>query len=165
MVTRPIHYPSLDMLSTLIPWVLLLPGLIVRGNWSCPGDKSIAEQHHTFEKYNMLISATIHLPFNLVVLFELMSPELDAPPIHITVGIQLALNQVSELEPPHFALCGDNLKAAGRGPFVVAVVDPDASPPNLAQPGHQGVHAFVNRTPALSGFLDPQLPAGPGLHR
>jgi hypothetical protein len=56
-------------------------------------------------------------------------------------------------------------------------MDPDASPPNLTQvrhfldgsfylePGHQGVHALVNRTPALSEFLDPQPPAGSGLHR
>lgn len=79
-------------------------------------------------------------------------------------------------EPPHFALCG-NLTAAGHGPFVVAAVDPDASPVNVAQvrhflggdfyvePGHQEVHALVNRTPALSEFLDPQPPVGSGLHR
>jgi hypothetical protein len=51
------------MLSTLIFWVLLLPGLLVNGNWSCPGDKSIAEVHHTFEKYNVgLISFAVKLP-------------------------------------------------------------------------------------------------------
>lgn len=56
-------------------------------------------------------------------------------------------------------------------------MDPDASPSNLAQvrhflggdfyleSGHWEVHALVNRTPALSEFLDPQPPAGSGLHR
>jgi hypothetical protein len=41
------------MLSTLIFRVLLLPGLLVNGNRFCPGDKSLAEVHHTFEKYNV----------------------------------------------------------------------------------------------------------------
>jgi hypothetical protein len=51
------------MLSTLIFWILLLPGLLVNGNWSCHGDKSIAEEHRTFEKYNVgLIAFVANLP-------------------------------------------------------------------------------------------------------
>jgi hypothetical protein len=51
------------MLSTLTFWVLLLPGLSVKGNWSCPGDKSIEGVHHIFEKYKVgLISFAAHLP-------------------------------------------------------------------------------------------------------
>ena len=102
------------MLSTLTSWALLFTGLLVTGKWSCPGDKSIEEVHHVFEKYDVRlisfaanppiltavvqISATIHLPFDLVVLFELTFPELDAPPIHITAGIQLTPNRK---KPPH----------------------------------------------------------------
>ena len=79
-------------------------------------------------------------------------------------------------EPPHFALCDCDLQAVGPGPFVVAAVDPDAAPA-LAEvrhflgggfylePGQQGEHALVNKTPALSEFLTPAPPAGSGLHR
>lgn len=43
----------------LTSWVLLLPGLLVKGDWSCPGDKSIETVDHTFEEYNVgLISFT-----------------------------------------------------------------------------------------------------------
>jgi len=170
--SRTHHHSSLDMLTTLIFWILLLPVLLVKGKPSCLGDKSIEKVRHTFEEY--YISATIHLPFDPVVLFEVTFPQLDAPPIHITAGIQITPKQASE--PPHFALCDHDLRAVGRGPFVVAAVDPDAAP-SLAEvrhflgggfylePGHQGEHALVNKTPALSEFLTPQPPAGSGLHR
>lgn len=81
-------------------------------------------------------------------------------------------------KPPHFALCScdDSLKAAGRGPFVIAAIDPDA-PPAFAEvrhflgggfhleSGYQGEHALVNNTPAVSEFLAPAPVPGTGLHR
>ncbi|KAF8256885.1 phosphatidylethanolamine-binding protein [Lactarius quietus] len=161
------------MFSALILWIFLLSGILVKGERSCPGDKSIAEVHHKFEKYNVDFRRH-HLPFDPVVLFELTFPELDAPPIHITASLQITPNQASK--PPCFALC-DSRRAVGHGPFVVAAVDPDAVPAVAAEvrhflggdfylePGYQGAHELVNKTPAISDFLTPAPPVGSGLHR
>ncbi|KAI9453723.1 PEBP-like protein [Lactarius psammicola] len=165
------------MLSPLIFWILLLPGLLVKGapllGPLCPRDTNLTDVQRTFEEYN--ISATINLPFEPVVRLELGFPRLDAPPIQVTAGIQLTKNESSE--KPHFALCGDS---ADPGPFVVVAIDPDApsaQAPTVAQVRHflgggfyfgpedQEVHALVNRTPAISDYVAPAPPAGSGLHR
>jgi hypothetical protein len=43
----------LDMPSTLIFWILLLPGLLVNGKPSGCGDMNIADVRHTFKEYNV----------------------------------------------------------------------------------------------------------------
>ena len=53
------------MLTTLtgIFCILLLPGLLVKGNLPCPGDTSIVEVRQTFYEYNVgLISFPTNLP-------------------------------------------------------------------------------------------------------
>ena len=69
--------------------------------------------------------------------------------------------------PPQYALCGHRHRAISPGPFVVAGIDPDApaaQAPTLAHicqflgggfyigPAQQGVHAIVNKTPAITSF-------------
>jgi phosphatidylethanolamine-binding protein (PEBP) family uncharacterized protein len=74
--------------------------------------------------------------------------------------------------PPIFHVAGK----VGRGPFVVATVDPDApkpQSPSLAQIRHflggnfylNCAGRLVNSTPAVSEFLQPAPPPGSDAHR
>ncbi|KAJ7600605.1 PEBP-like protein [Mycena floridula] len=116
------------------------------------------------------IPADLTIKFDPSVLLEVTFPE-PGPPITLTAGVQLPRN--ATVGPPSFSLVG---KAAGNGPFVVAMVDPDAPTPQTpteAQIRHflgSDFHAnalgqLKNNTPAISDFLQPTPPAGSDAHR
>ncbi|KAI0060349.1 PEBP-like protein [Artomyces pyxidatus] len=128
----------------------------------------------------MKIPEDIHLTFDPTVLLKVTFPETKAPPIHLTAGIHLPRN--ATVGPPSFGILETPAVARlGRGPFVVATVDPDAPTPQsptaaqirhflganfiLGQAGSDGVAKLTNSTPALSGFLQPTPPPGSDAHR
>jgi len=164
------------MLSTLIFSTLLLRGLLVKGEPNC-GETSLADVSRTFEAAN--IPATINLPFAPEVLYELTYPEVNAPPIHVTTGLELTPPDVAQ--PPRFSVCGGRRAGIGHGPFVLVIIDPDApsaQDPSLAQVRHfvgggyyleqgyyDGPHPLVNKTPAVSDYISPAPPPGSGFHR
>ncbi|KAG6879826.1 hypothetical protein C0992_011109 [Termitomyces sp. T32_za158] len=78
--------------------------------------------------------------------------------------------------PPHFGAIG----SIGSGPFVMVAVDADPPPPFTAQIRHflganffpedqtnclAQDHTLVNKTAAISDFLQPAPQAGSGTHR
>ncbi|KAJ7643975.1 phosphatidylethanolamine-binding protein, partial [Roridomyces roridus] len=96
-------------------------------------------------------------------------PQARGPPITLHAGVQVPQNDTAG--PPTFHVAGD----VGKGPFVVATLDPDAltpQDPTLAQIRHflgGNFHneggLLVNSTPAISEFLQPTPPAGSDAHR
>ncbi|KAJ7486052.1 PEBP-like protein [Mycena galericulata] len=130
-------------------------------------DVSIREVDKAFFAANL--PANLHVVFKPTALLEVSLPQATGPPIILHAGIQVPRNDTAG--PPTFHVVGD----VGRGPFVVATVDPDAptpQDPTMAQIRHfLGGNFFneggllVNSTPALSEFRQPTPPAGSDPHR
>ncbi|KAJ7674027.1 PEBP-like protein [Mycena polygramma] len=115
------------------------------------------------------IPTDLGIVFNPTALFEVSLPQATGAPITLHAGVNVPRNDTAG--PPSFNVVGN----VGRGPFVVATVDPDAptpQDPTEAQIRHflggnffnKGGH-LVNSTPALSEFLQPTPPAGSDAHR
>ncbi|KAJ7660186.1 PEBP-like protein [Mycena polygramma] len=121
-------------------------------------DTSLCAVNAAFSAAN--ISATLGITFNPKALLEVSLPRAST-----------SQSMVSTAGPPSFEIRG----AVGRGPFVVAMVDPDTptpEDPNLAQVRHFLAGDFhlrddclFNTTPAVSDFLQPAPPAGSSAHR
>ncbi|PPQ74848.1 hypothetical protein CVT24_002906 [Panaeolus cyanescens] len=148
-------------------------------------DVSVGQVRKAFDNAN--IPQDIHITFNPQTLLEVTFPQSGAPPITIHAGEQLprqdtagpplfslrALSQKQPLEPAHPH--APQQQPLTRGPFVIATVDPDAptpQSPTVAQIRHfLGGNFFlegdrlVNRTAAISEFLQPTPPAGSDAHR
>lgn len=130
-------------------------------------DISIPAVDKAFRAAN--IPANLEIAFNPTALLEVSLPQTRGPPIALHAGIHVPRNDTAG--PPVFRVVGN----VGRGPFVVATVDPDAptpQDPTQAQIRHfLGGNFFnhggllVNNTPALSEFLQPTPPAGSDAHR
>ncbi|KAJ7042166.1 PEBP-like protein [Mycena alexandri] len=115
------------------------------------------------------IPTDLEIVFKPTALLEVSLPQVTGRPITLHAGIQVPRNDTAG--PPTFHVVGD----VGRGPFVVATVDPDAPTPQVpteAQIRHfLGGNFFneggrlVNSTPAISNFLQPTPPAGSDAHR
>ncbi|KAJ7480631.1 PEBP-like protein [Mycena latifolia] len=115
------------------------------------------------------IPTDLNIIFDPTALLEVSLPQARGPPITLHAGIQVPRNDTAG--PPSFHVVGN----VGRGPFVVATVDPDAptpQDPTEAQIRHfLGGNFFnhggllVNSTPAISEFLQPTPPAGSDAHR
>ncbi|THU84051.1 PEBP-like protein [Dendrothele bispora CBS 962.96] len=133
-------------------------------------DTSLRTVRQAFEAAN--IPEDIEINFNPSVLLEVTFPQPSGKSITLHAGVQLPRNATAG--PPTFAVQG----AAGRGPFVVATVDPDAPTPQ--DPTEAQIRHFLgsdffasggepapltNRTPAISDFLQPTPPAGSPAHR
>ncbi|KAJ7464975.1 PEBP-like protein, partial [Mycena galericulata] len=122
------------------------------------------------------IPATLGIPLNPKALLEVSFPQVHGPPITLHAGIHVLVNDTAG--PPTFRL-EENAPSLGRGPFVVAMVDPDAPTPQApiyAQLRHflGGSGDFylggdgcqlVNSTPAISEFVQPAPPTGSDAHR
>ncbi|KAF7368692.1 hypothetical protein MVEN_00193700 [Mycena venus] len=115
------------------------------------------------------IPTDLDIVFRPTALLEVSLPQAAGPPITLHAGIQVPRNDTAG--PPVFHVVGN----VGRGPFVVATVDPDAPTPQApteAQIRHflggnffnDGGH-LVNSTPAISEFKQPTPPAGSDAHR
>ncbi|KAJ6480590.1 PEBP-like protein [Mycena vitilis] len=130
-------------------------------------DTSLRAVNAAFSAAN--ISATLGITFDPKALLEVSFPQAHGRPVTLHAGIQLPINTTAR--PPSFEVRG----AAGRGPFVVAMVDPDAptpADPSLAQIRHFLAGDFhlrddclFNTTPAVSDFVQPAPPAGSPAHR
>ncbi|KAF7298888.1 CEN-like protein 2 [Mycena indigotica] len=130
-------------------------------------DTSIATVEKAF--LNAHIPADLSVAFKPHALLEVSLPQATGPPIVLHAGIQVPRNDTAG--PPTFHVDGD----VGKGPFVVAAVDPDAPTPQTptsAQIRHFLGGNFVNeggllvnKTPAISEFRQPTPPAGSDAHR
>jgi len=145
--------------------------LLAFAGLSVAQDTSLATVKRAFD--NAHIPSNIALTFNPKVLLEVTFPETTGRPITLHAGIQLPRN--STAGPPVFRVVGP----AGRGPFVVATVDPDAPTPQ--NPTSAQIRHFLggnflrktpgdplllaNTTPAISDFRQPTPPAGSDPHR
>ncbi|KAF9073593.1 PEBP-like protein [Rhodocollybia butyracea] len=154
------HFPHITRL-------LLLVASFVATNAQ---DTSLAEVKAAFEAVDL--PEDIFITFDPTVLLEVTFPEPGAKDIILHAGIHVPRNKTAG--PPSFAVNGD----AGTGPFVVAVIDPDAPTPQ--DPSEAEIRHFLganffasrgepqpltNRTPAISNFLMPTPPAGSPPHR
>ncbi|KAF8972709.1 PEBP-like protein [Flammula alnicola] len=134
-------------------------------------DTSLVEVKRAFDAAH--IPTDIYLSFEPEVLLEVTFPEPGAKPIALHAGVQLPRNATAG--PPKFNVIGCHSK----GPFVVAVVDPDVPThqnTSVAQIRHfLGGNFFLkspkmsslltNTTPALGPFLQPTPRAGSDPHR
>ncbi|KAG6877102.1 hypothetical protein C0993_010244 [Termitomyces sp. T159_Od127] len=136
-------------------------------------DLDLAVVKQAFEDAS--IPTDLFINFDPSALLEVTFPEPGSQPITLHAGVQLPRNATAG--PPEFGVIDD----VGEGPFVVATVDPDAltpQDPSEAQIRHflgpnffvkclpgDNVHTLVNRTPAISEFLQPTPPAGSDAHR
>ncbi|KAF8148255.1 phosphatidylethanolamine-binding protein [Crassisporium funariophilum] len=131
-------------------------------------DTSLASVRRAFN--NAHLPGDISLAFNPKVLLEVTFPQTSGRPITLHAGLQLPRNATAG--PPTFRVIGE----AGRGPFVVAAVDPDAPTPQTptsAQIRHflggnfilEDSSLLTNKTAAISNFRQPTPPAGSDPHR
>ncbi|KAK7052589.1 phosphatidylethanolamine-binding protein [Favolaschia claudopus] len=130
-------------------------------------DVSITAVERAFRAAN--IPTDLNIVFQPTALLEVSLPQASGPPIRLHAGIQVPRNDTAG--PPSFNVVGN----VGRGPFVVATVDPDAPTPQ--DPTEAQIRHFlggnflneggklVNSTPAISEFLQPTPPAGSDAHR
>ncbi|KAJ7133003.1 PEBP-like protein [Mycena filopes] len=123
------------------------------------------------------IPANLNIAFNPTALLEVTLPQPTGRPITLHAGIQLPRNgkslrrRTDTAGPPTFHVVGN----VGKGPFVVAAVDPDAPTPQAPTSAqirhflggnffnHDGL--LTNTTPAISEFRQPTPPAGSDAHR
>ncbi|KAJ7726676.1 phosphatidylethanolamine-binding protein [Mycena maculata] len=115
------------------------------------------------------VAAALDIVFKPTALLEVSFPQTCGPPIALHAGIHVEVNDT--VRPPSFGVLGD----VGPGPFVVAMVDPDAPTsqnPTLSELRHfLGGNFYnhrdhlVNATPAVSEFVQPAPPAGSDAHR
>ncbi|KJA25687.1 hypothetical protein HYPSUDRAFT_374473 [Hypholoma sublateritium FD-334 SS-4] len=137
-------------------------------------DTNLAEVKRAFDV--ALISGNINLIFEPQILLEVTFPQPSTNTKPITLrraGAQLLVNETTR--PPIFNI----IKSRSKGPFFIAIVDPDAPTPQKpiwAQIRHfLGGDFFLetpriptllsNNTEALSPFLQPVPPAGSDPHR
>ncbi|KAJ7274229.1 PEBP-like protein [Mycena rebaudengoi] len=130
-------------------------------------DTSTRTVKRAFDAAN--IPANLAITFNPTALLEVSLPQASGPPITLHAGIQVPREDTAG--PPVFHAVGN----VGRGPFVIAAVDPDAPTPQTptsAQIRHFLGGNFVNRggrlvnsTAAVSEFRQPTPPAGSDAHR
>ncbi|KAJ6621844.1 PEBP-like protein [Mycena sp. CBHHK59/15] len=130
-------------------------------------DVSITSVKKAFTAAN--ISSDLDITFKPTALLEVFFPQTTGPPITLHAGINVPRNDTAG--PPVFRVAGD----VGRGPFVVATVDPDAPTPQAPTSAqirhflggnffnHDGL--LVNTTAAVSSFRQPTPPAGSDAHR
>jgi len=132
-------------------------------------DTSLKNVKRAFEAAN--IPHDLGITFDPRVLLEVTFPQADGTSITLHAGVHVPRNDTAG--PPTFAITGGGV---GHGPFVVAVVDPDAptpQAPTIAQIRHfLGGNFFKNHscllstsTPVLSQFQQPTPPAGSAAHR
>ncbi|KAF8148254.1 phosphatidylethanolamine-binding protein [Crassisporium funariophilum] len=154
-----------------LPFILSLLSAV---SFASAQDTNLATVRRAFNNANRSrkhqIPENISLKFNPKVLLEVTFPQQSGRSITLHAGVQLPRNATAG--PPTFQVVGQ----AGRGPFVVAAVDPDAPTPQTptsAQIRHFLGGNFVlepstllrNTTPAISNFLQPTPPAGSDPHR
>ncbi|KAJ7784372.1 PEBP-like protein [Mycena metata] len=130
-------------------------------------DTSIREVDAAFAAAD--IPANLDIVFKPTALLEVSLPQATGPPITLHAGIHVPRNDTAG--PPTFHVVGN----VGKGPFVVAAVDPDAptpQDPTSAQIRHFLGGNFLNdggllknTTPAISEFRQPTPPAGSDAHR
>ncbi|KIK65728.1 hypothetical protein GYMLUDRAFT_159200 [Collybiopsis luxurians FD-317 M1] len=131
-------------------------------------DVDIEQVKFRFQTAN--IPLDLDIEFDPTVLFDIAWPQSSGPAIPTVSGDFINQNQTAG--PPTFAL----QEAQGSGPFVVAMVDPDAPDPRTpteAQIRHflggnfkvGANNALVNSTPAITEFEQPNPPAGSEAHR
>ncbi|KAL0578565.1 hypothetical protein V5O48_003415 [Marasmius crinis-equi] len=130
-------------------------------------DTNTSTVQDAFEAAN--IPEDLGINFNPQALLEVSFTEPDDSVITLHAGVQLPRNATAG--PPTFGVMGD----IGEGPFVIAVVDPDAPTPQNASSAQ--IRHFLggnftdvgdtlrNDTPAISEFLQPSPPAGSDAHR
>ncbi|KAJ7245022.1 PEBP-like protein [Mycena haematopus] len=146
-----------------------LASLLVLALGAIAQDISIKTVEKAFS--NADLPANLNIVFKPTALLEVSLPQAaSGPPITLHAGIHVPRNDTAG--PPTFHVVGEDL---GRGPFVVAAVDPDAptpQDPTSAQIRHfLGGNFFnhggllVNSTPAVSEFRQPTPPAGSDAHR
>ncbi|KAJ7171258.1 PEBP-like protein [Mycena filopes] len=115
------------------------------------------------------IPTDLSIDFKPTALLEVSLPQAAGRPITLHAGIHVARNDT--VGPPDFYVVGN----AGRGPFVVAAIDPDAptpQDPTVSQIRHFLGGNFwneggrlVNSTSAISDFLQPTPPPESDAHR
>ncbi|KAJ7021584.1 PEBP-like protein [Mycena alexandri] len=133
-------------------------------------DTSIRKVDAAFAAANL--PANLDITFKPTALLEVSLPQATGPPITLHAGIQVPRNGNTDTAgPPTFHVVGD----VGKGPFVVAAVDPDAPTPQA--PTSAQIRHFLggnffnhggllkNTTPAISEFRQPTPPAGSDAHR
>ncbi|KAF5376833.1 hypothetical protein D9757_008895 [Collybiopsis confluens] len=133
-------------------------------------DKSLVAVKAAFKAAQ--IPEDIFFTFDPTVLLEVTLPQPSGESITLHAGINLPRNATAG--PPSFAVVGP----AGKGPFVIAAVDPDAPTPQA--PTNAEIRHFLggnfvgsrgepesltNSTPAISEFRQPTPPAGSDAHR
>ncbi|KAE9402328.1 PEBP-like protein [Gymnopus androsaceus JB14] len=134
-------------------------------------DTSLAAVKAAFDAADL--PEDIFLTFDPSVLLEVTFPETSGKDIILHAGIHVPQNDTAG--PPSFAVIGH----AGKGPFVVAAIDPDAPTPqdptdaeirhflgaNFFASVDEPVQHLTNVTPAISEFIQPTPPAGSPAHR
>ncbi|KAJ7095724.1 PEBP-like protein [Mycena belliarum] len=130
-------------------------------------DTSVRKVKNAFRAAD--IPADLALAFKPTALLDVSLPQASGRPLTLHAGIQVPRDDTAG--PPTFRVTGN----VGAGPFVVAMIDPDAptpQSPSSAQIRHFLGGDFVNRggllvnsTPAISQFLQPTPPAGSDAHR
>jgi phosphatidylethanolamine-binding protein len=132
-------------------------------------DIDIEQVKFRFQTANIPLDLSID--FQPTVLLEVTFPQTSGPSITTTAGDFINQNQTAG--PPTFAVNGN---AGSSGPFVLAMVDPDAPTPvnpteaqirhllagNLTA-GADGT--LTNSTPAITDFLQPNPPLTSTAHR
>ncbi|KAF5340729.1 hypothetical protein D9611_007356 [Ephemerocybe angulata] len=132
-------------------------------------DVSLKDVVKAFEDAD--IPKILAINFKPKLLLEVTFPQESETAVTLKAGVQLARNATKG--PPTFAIRG----VRTPGPFVIAMVDPDAPTPQdpwAAQirhylGGNHTVHdrggALKNQTSAITEYLQPGPPAGSDAHR
>ncbi|KAE9402302.1 PEBP-like protein [Gymnopus androsaceus JB14] len=154
------HFPSLAHLLPVLSFFITTNAQ----------DTSLAAVKAAFDAADL--PEDIFFTFDPSVLLEVTFPEASGKDIVLHAGIHVPRNDTAG--PPTFAVIGP----AGKGPFVVATIDPDAptpQDPTSAEIRHflggnffasgEPVQHLTNVTPAISEFRQPTPPAGSDAHR
>ncbi|KAK0460046.1 PEBP-like protein [Desarmillaria tabescens] len=140
-------------------------------------DTSLREVKEAFDNAN--IPEDIDLPFDPRFLLEVSFSQTSGDEIVLKAGVQLPRDKT--VGPPSFTIVG---RGVSDGPFVIAVVDPDAPTPqnptsaqvrqflggnfegdcdsSLLSPG---IVVLKNTTAAVTNWRQPAPPAGSDAHR
>ncbi|KAJ7635055.1 PEBP-like protein [Roridomyces roridus] len=137
-------------------------------------DASLHKVEKAFNDAN--IPANLNIAFQPSMLLDVTFPQEYGHPIALHAGIQVPVNDT--VGPPTFSLQGQRRTARhDNGPFVVAMVDPDAptpQDPSVSQIRHflggnfylgrDGCSLF-NTTPAITEYVQPAPPSYSDAHR
>ncbi|KAJ8518267.1 hypothetical protein ONZ45_g4626 [Pleurotus djamor] len=137
-------------------------------------DSSLRQVKQAFQAAN--IPRDLSITFNPTVFLDVSLPQPSGPVITLRAGTQLPRDATAG--PPSFSLRG----VSPRGPFVIAMVDPDAPTPaepvyaqirhflggNFVIDGRErfaGPHQLYNSSAAITEFRQSNPPAGSPAHR